>query len=109
MVQAEYNAGDYLQQRRQEYADDDRNEDGDIDNSDDGPMTAAEYAAEWDAFDKQLHNEQRSFVDAVCRSVELRRDNKLDPSQQLFMLTGDGGTGKTFTYNVNIIFNSLLN
>lgn len=69
-------------------------------------MTTAEYAAEWDSFDKQLHTEQRSFVDAVCTSVELHRDNKLDRAQQLFMLTGDGGTGKTFTYNVkqNIYF-----
>lgn len=65
-----------------------------------------------------MNDEQRLFVDAVVRATtRLRsRDNivaadELLPQEHLFMLTGDGGTGKSFTFNVILykIFNLVNN
>lgn len=43
--------------------------------------------------------EQRPFVDAVIKAAQADPNDKSIP--RYFFLTGAGGTGKTFTYNVN--------
>jgi hypothetical protein len=46
--------------------------------------------------------EQRPFVDRVMKAVRAKPADK--NTQRLFFLTGAGGTGKTFTYNVSHLF-----
>lgn len=49
--------------------------------------------------------EQKKFIDQVMKSVnEVKQNGKKAKCQRLFFLTGDGGTGKTFVYNVNNYF-----
>uniref|UniRef100_A0A183BU63 ATP-dependent DNA helicase n=1 Tax=Globodera pallida TaxID=36090 RepID=A0A183BU63_GLOPA len=96
---AEFNAGDYGNRMWNELMQGD-NEQNDFAN--DGPMTTAQYSSRDAEFSPQLNDKQRTFLDAVCTSVLRRRNATLEPAQQLFMLTGDGGTGKTFAYNALI-------
>uniref|UniRef100_A0A183BU64 ATP-dependent DNA helicase n=1 Tax=Globodera pallida TaxID=36090 RepID=A0A183BU64_GLOPA len=99
IIEAEFNAGDYGNRMWAQlmHGPDDQN-----DSATDGPMTTAQYAAKNAEFSPQLNDKQRTFLDAVCASVIRRRNATLEPAQQLFMLTGDGGTGKTFAYNALI-------
>uniref|UniRef100_A0A183BLD2 ATP-dependent DNA helicase n=1 Tax=Globodera pallida TaxID=36090 RepID=A0A183BLD2_GLOPA len=99
IIEAEFNAGDYGNRMWAQLmqGDDDQN-----DAATDGPMTTAQYAAKDAEFIPQLNDKQRNFLAAVCASVNRRRNATLEPAQQLFMLTGDGGTGKTFAYNALI-------
>uniref|UniRef100_A0A914H8H6 ATP-dependent DNA helicase n=1 Tax=Globodera rostochiensis TaxID=31243 RepID=A0A914H8H6_GLORO len=99
IIEAEFNAGDYGNRMWAQLmeGDDDQN-----DYASDGQMTTAQYAAKDAEFSPQLNDKQRNFLDAVCASVLRRRHEMLEPPQQLFMLTGDGGTGKTFVYNALI-------
>jgi hypothetical protein len=78
------------------------NDDDDDDDAagDGGPLTSNQYAAEATVRVAQLYDEQKHFFDAVIASLLLLRAGKLDYKRQLFFLTGDGGTGKTFAYNV---------
>ena len=68
-------------------------------------MTMASYR-QYDAEHYAMLNDlQKVFVDAVCDAVQyLRRcdipHEQWDVMQQIFMLSGDGGVGKSFTYNV---------
>jgi hypothetical protein len=48
--------------------------------------------------DQCTEAEQRPFVDAVLAAAKA---NPLDDVQRHFFLTGAGGTGKTFVYNVS--------
>uniref|UniRef100_A0A183C069 ATP-dependent DNA helicase n=1 Tax=Globodera pallida TaxID=36090 RepID=A0A183C069_GLOPA len=99
IIEAEFNAGDYGNRMWAQliHGPDDQN-----DSATDGPMTTAQYAAKDAEFSPQLNDKQRNFLDAVCASVLRRRHATLEPTKQLFMLTGDGGTGKTFAYNALI-------
>uniref|UniRef100_A0A183BU62 ATP-dependent DNA helicase n=1 Tax=Globodera pallida TaxID=36090 RepID=A0A183BU62_GLOPA len=99
IIEAEFNAGDYGNRMWAQLmqVDDDQN-----DTATDGPMTTAEYAAKDAEFSPQLNAKQRTFLNAVCASVVRRRNGTLEQRHQLFMLTGDGGTGKTFAYNALI-------
>uniref|UniRef100_A0A914HAT8 ATP-dependent DNA helicase n=1 Tax=Globodera rostochiensis TaxID=31243 RepID=A0A914HAT8_GLORO len=99
IIEAEYNAGDYGNRLWAQFLQED-SEHNDI--ATDGPMTTVQYAAKDAEFSAQLNDKQRAFIDAVCASLLRRRRATLEPAQQLFMLTGDGGTGKTFAYNALI-------
>uniref|UniRef100_A0A183CR86 ATP-dependent DNA helicase n=1 Tax=Globodera pallida TaxID=36090 RepID=A0A183CR86_GLOPA len=98
IIEAEFNAGDYGQRMWSELMQDQP----DQNDTADGPMTKEQYAAKDADFSAKMNAKQLSFIEAVCASVDARRKNNLEPSKQLFMLTGDGGTGKTFTYNALI-------
>uniref|UniRef100_A0A183C0L1 ATP-dependent DNA helicase n=1 Tax=Globodera pallida TaxID=36090 RepID=A0A183C0L1_GLOPA len=99
IIEAEYNAGDYGNRLWAQFLQEDSEQN---DTSTDGPLTTAHYAAKDAEFSAQLNDKQRAFIDSVCASVLRRRTTTLEPPHQLFMLTGDGGTGKTFTYNALI-------
>uniref|UniRef100_A0A183CJY4 ATP-dependent DNA helicase n=1 Tax=Globodera pallida TaxID=36090 RepID=A0A183CJY4_GLOPA len=99
IIEAEYNAGDYGNRLWAQFLQEDSEQ---TDSATDGPMTTAHYAAKDAEFSPQLNDKQRAFIETVCASVQRRRDATLEPAQQLFMLTGDGGTGKTFAYNALI-------
>uniref|UniRef100_A0A183CCM3 ATP-dependent DNA helicase n=1 Tax=Globodera pallida TaxID=36090 RepID=A0A183CCM3_GLOPA len=99
IIEAEYNAGDYGNRLWAQFLQEDSEQ---TDTSTDGPLTTAHYAAKDAEFSAQLNDKQRVFIDSVCASVLRRRNATLEPAHQLFMLTGDGGTGKTFTYNALI-------
>uniref|UniRef100_A0A183C4Z0 ATP-dependent DNA helicase n=1 Tax=Globodera pallida TaxID=36090 RepID=A0A183C4Z0_GLOPA len=99
IIEAEFNAGDYGNRMWAQLMQGDNEQ---HDAATDGPMTTAHYAAKDAEFSPQLNDKQRAFIDAVCASVLRRRSATLEPAQQLFMLTGDGGTGKTFAYNALI-------
>ena len=69
--------------------------------------------------DKQHYNmlntDQKAFVDKVVYNTERLRgpENIVDPSsilpsEHLFMLCGDGGTGKTFTFNVPFLITTFI-
>jgi hypothetical protein len=63
------------------------------------------YKRDYDAQLSKCNQRQKDFVSKVMRTVQRIRDAKRANSsfghiQRLFYLTGDGGTGKTFTYNV---------
>jgi len=62
----------------------------------DEPQQGALTMNEADALVAQLNEDQRTFFNAVINSVENRSNEKY------FFLTGPGGTGKTFTYNLLI-------
>uniref|UniRef100_A0A183CMG6 ATP-dependent DNA helicase n=1 Tax=Globodera pallida TaxID=36090 RepID=A0A183CMG6_GLOPA len=99
IIEAEFNAGDYGNRMWAQLMQGD-NAQNDIGTN--GPMTTAQYAAKDAEFTPQLNDKQCIFLDAVCASVLRRRHGALEPHQQLFMLSGDGGTGKTFAYNALI-------
>uniref|UniRef100_A0A183CD57 ATP-dependent DNA helicase n=1 Tax=Globodera pallida TaxID=36090 RepID=A0A183CD57_GLOPA len=99
IIEAEFNAGDYGNRMWAQLMQGDNEQN---DSATDGPMTTAQYAAKDAEFGPQLNDKQRNFLDAVCASVLQRRYETLEPTKQLFMLTGDGGTGKTFAYNALI-------
>uniref|UniRef100_A0A183C0L0 ATP-dependent DNA helicase n=1 Tax=Globodera pallida TaxID=36090 RepID=A0A183C0L0_GLOPA len=99
IIEAEFNAGDYGNRMWAQLM---QGDDDQSDSATDGPMTTAQYAAMDAEFSPKLNDKQRNFLDAVCTSVHRRRDARLEPTKQLFMLTGDGGTGKTFAYNALI-------
>uniref|UniRef100_A0A914H992 Helitron helicase-like domain-containing protein n=1 Tax=Globodera rostochiensis TaxID=31243 RepID=A0A914H992_GLORO len=97
IIEAEFNAGDYGNRMWAQLMQGDNEQN---DSATDGPMTTAQYAAKDAEFSPQLNDKQRIFIDAVCGSVQQRRHETLEPAHQLYMLTGDGGTGKTFAYNL---------
>uniref|UniRef100_A0A183CC21 ATP-dependent DNA helicase n=1 Tax=Globodera pallida TaxID=36090 RepID=A0A183CC21_GLOPA len=99
IIEAEFNAGDYGNRMWAQLMQGDGDQN---DSASDGPMTTAQYSAKDAEFSPQLNDKQRNFLDAVCASVLRRRDETLEPTNQLFMLAGDGGTGKTFAYNALI-------
>jgi phage/plasmid-associated DNA primase len=57
-------------------------------------------AQEW--YNKCTKEEQQPFVDAVLKAAAAGPNDTT--TQRHFFLTGAGGTGKTFTYNVRISF-----
>jgi len=74
------------------------------------PTNQAEFARYHQQHYGQLNPEQKAFVDEVMHAVRHFRshneDQYIDPStvqtrEHVFNLKGDGGTGKSFAYNVN--------
>lgn len=72
------------------------------DNPEDGVHPTTSYGAKHlDWYEKCTDTEQKPFVDAVFKAV--KAEDKYDKNiPRYFFLTGAGGTGKTFTYNVII-------
>lgn len=89
-------AGDF---HRRHVADED--DEDDDDNNDIGPPTHSRYAAYYFANLRKLNAGQKLYRDEVFRVAHERRGNRDRPqSRHIFMLSGDGGTGKTFANNV---------
>lgn len=71
------------------------------DEDDDQPTNANNYSSKFQTWHGQCtKEEQRPFVDAVLKAVTTNPKDTTVP--RYFFLTGAGGTGKTFTYNVNL-------
>lgn len=70
------------------------------DDASDLPRT--NYGTIFEGFYRQLTvEEQKPFVDEIFQAVDAhRRDSK---TNRFFFLTGAGGTGKTFVYNVCVL------
>jgi hypothetical protein len=92
LIKAEYHTGDFLRQHiayeegEDEYA----------------PLTSADYQIKHGRNYERLNTEQKAFVDQVNQAVKLRKRSPRGSylAMQIFMLTGDGGTGKSFAENV---------
>jgi hypothetical protein len=78
------------------------------------PVTRRDFIAYDKATDNTLDPEQRAFVDDIMRCAETWKPGIPDlaeyvPTDHLHNLCGDGGTGKSYAYNVkyyNVITSS---
>jgi hypothetical protein len=84
------------------------------------PMRMRDFQDYLETYQPLANVEQENILDRICISAAVRRDERLDtlrngidgrrgkrgkinPNiQRRFFITGDGGTGKTWTYNVKI-------
>lgn len=75
-----------------------------IDDDDDlGPPTLDRYQQHIDDHYHLMTAGQLAYTDMVHRAAAIRRGkNGIPTNPHIFMLTGDGGTGKTFATNVNL-------
>ena len=71
-------------------------------------LTEAEYKSYFDKNIKKTNSEQKDFISTIIDSAKLRAQERLKmirypdlKMQRLHFLTGEGGVGKTFVYNVN--------
>lgn len=94
-------------------------------NSDDAhdisaPWTAQQYQEYYDYHYPLANDEQKAVVDEISKSADIRfqeREDCIEGGQKgrypiadiirRFFITGDGGTGKTYTYNVILLVVSI--
>lgn len=78
------------------------------DNLELGLWTVNDYAAYVDKNRRTANSEQQRIITEVTDAAEerVRERNQLSivkkDMSRLFFITGDGGTGKTYTYNVQL-------
>jgi hypothetical protein len=78
-------------------------------------MTIDQYRQYFDEKWALANPEQKMFVNLLLRNARAHFAERLSgqrqdgTSQRLYFLTGDGGTGKSFTYNVHFCLNILFN
>jgi len=70
-------------------------------------LTKQQYQAYYEEKYKNLNNEQSAFVDKIMKAVDDREAKKRNVNRYHY-LTGDGGTGKTYVYNVILLIIKLL-
>jgi len=70
------------------------------------------YQEHYDKAIAKANRDQKNFIDSVTEAAKRVYEERKDPlwtddgkNNRLFFLTGDGGTGKTFVYNVNLFIN----
>jgi hypothetical protein len=101
-INAEYFLGNYLQAINNDDAPDIS-----------APWTARQYSDFYDSHWLLANDEQQNIVDQISEAasyryferqdcIERKRKGRYDINNIIrrFFITGDGGTGKTFTYNV---------
>jgi hypothetical protein len=102
-IAAEYFLGDHLQAINRDDAPDIS-----------APWTARQYQEYYDAHFHLANEEQMMILDQITEAANQRYYERQDCQRKgrypnhlfaniirRFFITGDGGTGKTFTYNVN--------
>ena len=87
-----------------------RRGDDDVEDDDDsapyGPMTIDQYREYFKEKEAMANRDQLAFVNEVMPTARMVYQENMtgqrvdNTKQRLYFLTGDGGTGKSFTYNV---------